>query len=188
VALHRDRDLSHFTARQAEVCEVRLAIVVDYDVAGLRSRCDRRLARGHGRGRRRFLRTARAASPLVSLLAGEPVAQSDAADEVADNIMLESPSGRLRGRLTMPGWCNWAAARASRKNFSLFLGVMPPARGILIATVRRALLSRAFQTLPKPPTPNRSISSKRQLRERRRHPRGLALVHKTESGYRIRNR
>ena len=58
---------------------------------------------------------------------------------------------------------------------------MPPARGILIATVRSSSLSRAFHTLPKPPTPSRSISSKRpSFVERRRHPRGLALVDQAE--------
>ena len=61
----------------------------------------------------------------------------------------------------MLGWRSWAAARASRKNFSCSSAVMPPARGILMATVRSSSLSRAFHTLPKPPTPSRSISSKR---------------------------
>ena len=81
----------------------------------------------------------------------------------------------------MLGWRSWAAARASRKNFSCSSAVMPPARGILMATVRSSSLSRAFHTLPKPPTPSRSISSKRpSLRERRRHPRRLALIDEAE--------
>ncbi len=60
---------------------------------------------------------------------------------------------------TIPGWRNWAAARASRwKRSNSSSAVRRPECGIFSATTRSSVASRAFQTAPKPPTPTRSSS------------------------------
>ena len=85
LAVHRHRHFARFAAGQAEVHEVRLAVAVDHDVGRLQVAMDDALLVGMVQ-RVGDLGAQLGRFAAGELLAGEPVAQRDAADEVADDV------------------------------------------------------------------------------------------------------